>query len=221
MKILYAILLFPFFLLRPATVMAQEDTRAEKILNDLSEKSKALQPFRIVFDITTVDLQDKSQNTAYGELILNGKRYVLKNGDSEIWFDGKTIWNYLPDVNEVNVMAPDTGDHSFLANPRQLFSDYQERFKYHFIGENVADGKKLWVIDLYPYDLNESYSRLRLQIDQTTQLLYSARYFGKNGTHYLIVVRKMEHLKKAPPSLFTFNPKEHPDVEVIDLRDNN
>ena len=221
MKNIYIFLLLSLMLWLPAQAKTRQDTQAEKILAALSEKSKALQPFRITFDITTVNMQDKSKNTTSGELLLNGKKYVLKNGDSEIYFDGKTIWNYLPDVNEVNVMNPDTGDHSFLARPQQLFSDYGEKFKFHFVGENEADGKKLWVIDLYPYDLNESYSRLRLQIDEKTSLLYSARYFGKNGTHYLIVIRKIEPLQNSKPALFRFNPADHPGVEVIDLRDTN
>ncbi len=221
MKIITILVLASLPAFHPLPAHAQEDPEAEKILAALSHKSKALQPFRVVFDITTVDLQNKTQNTAHGELLLDGRKYVLKNGSSEIYFNGKTLWNYLPDVGEVNVMNPDTGDHSFLAQPQQLFSDYGQRFKFHYVGEHEADGRKLWVIDLYPYDLNASYSRLRLQIDQETSLLYSARYFGKNGTHYLIVIRKIEPLKNATPSLFTFDPKKHPEVEVIDLRDNN
>jgi outer membrane lipoprotein-sorting protein len=219
MKKSFFLLLIFLPLFSPARVTAQGDSKAEKILSELSKRSKALQPFHVTFDITTIDLQDKSQNTAHGELILDGKKYVLKNGDAEIYFDGKTLWNYLPDVREVNILLPDPEDNSFLAKPQQLFSDYKERFKFHYVGENQADGKKLWVVDLYPFDLQESYSRIRLQIDQATSLLHSARYFGKNGTHYLVVIRSIEHLKNVTPSLFTFDTKAHPDVEVIDLRE--
>ena len=213
------LILFPLIILAPAK--AQEEEKAGQILSQLSEKSESLQPFRITFDITTINLQDKTEETIQGELLLDGKKYVLKNGDSEIYFDGTTLWNYLPDVNEVNILLPDPEDNSFLAKPQQLFSGYQDRFKIHFIGENSADGKKLWVVDLYPYNLQESYSRIRLQIDQATSLLHSARYFGKNGTHYLVVIRKIEHLEKVSPSTFIFDPARHPGVEVIDLRDNS
>ena len=220
MRISYLLPLLILLTLPCTTGMSQEDAKAEKILEELSKKSRSLQPFRITFDFTTIDLQDKTQNTTQGELLLDGKKYVLKREDTEIYFDGTTLWNYLPDVNEVNVLLPDPADNSFLAKPQQLFSDYKERFKFHFVGENEADGKKLWVVDLYPYNLQESYSRIRLQIDESTSLLYSARYFGKNGTHYLEVIRNIEHLKDAKPSMFTFDPAKHPNVEVIDMRDN-
>ena len=221
MKKTHILLLISFSLLALSPAYTQEDGKAGQILSRLSVKSEALQPFRVTFDITSINLQDKTQETTGGELLLDGKKYVLKNGNSEIYFDGTTLWNYLPDVNEVNILLPDPEDNSFLARPQQLFSGYKDRFKFHFVGENSADGKKLWVVDLYPYNLQESYSRIRLQIDQATSLLHSARYFGKNGMHYLVVIRKIEHLKDISPATFTFDPARHPGVEVIDLRDNN
>jgi outer membrane lipoprotein-sorting protein len=219
MKHKYLIVLLLLSVTFVTQTRAQDDKKAATILRELSKRSKALQPFHVSFDLTTIELQDKSQSTAQGELFLDGKKYVLKNGDTEIYFDGKTLWNYLPDVNEVNILNPDPEDNSFLARPQQLFSGYEERFKFHFVGENQADGKKLWVIDLYPYDLQESYSRIRLQIDKEDSLLHSARYFGKNGVHYLVVIRSIEHLSKASPAFFTFHPEEHPGVEIIDLRE--
>jgi outer membrane lipoprotein-sorting protein len=220
MKKTHILLLISFSLLALSPAYTQEDGKAGQILSRLSEKSEALQPFRVTFDITSINLQDKTQETTGGELLLDGKKYVLKNGNSEIYFDGTTLWNYLPDVNEVNILLPDPEDNSFLARPQQLFSGYKDRFKFHYVGENSADGKKLWVVDLYPYNLQESYSRIRLQIDQATSLLHSARYFGKNGMHYLVVIRKIEHLKDISPATFSFDPARHPGVEVIDLRDN-
>ncbi len=217
--------IFPFLLsflflnVAPLPDARAQESKAARLLKSLTRHYAALQPFRATYEITTIHLQDKSSTTAEGELILQGERYVLKSDDSEIYFDGSSLWNYLPDVNEVNILVPDTSDHSIFARPQQLFSDYEHRYKYHYVGENEADGRKLWVVDLYPYDLNEPYSRVRLQIDERDTTLYSARYFGKDGTHYLVRIRKIEHLPHADEKLFRFNPQDHPGVEVIDLRD--
>ncbi len=200
-------------------VRAQEDPVAEKILNRLSEKSKASQPLRVTFRFTAINLQDNSKNSFTGELTLQGKKYHLKTGDSEIFFDGQTIWNYMPDVNEVNVLDPDPDDHSFLAHPDQIFSDYRLTFRYHFVGINETGGKALQVVDLYPVDLSENYSRIRLQIDKATGNLYSARFFGKNGMQYIVRIEKTEPRIKVTSSTFRFRKADHPGVEVVDLRD--
>ena len=212
-----AVVLIAFLSVYP--VAAQKDPMAEKILSHLTEKTKSLQPFHIVFYFTAINLQDKSQNSFTGELTMSGEKYHLKTGDSEIFFNGKNVWNYLPDVNEVNILTRDPEDHSFLARPQQLFSDYRKTFKYHFAGNNEVNGKKLQVIDLYPISLYEEYSRIRLQIDKDKSLLFSARYFGKNGMQYIVRIEKIEHLKQPDPSVFTFKEKDHPGVEIIDLRE--
>lgn len=207
-------------LLFPVSTTTAQETKAARLLEGLSRHYRALEPFRITYEITTIHLQDKSSTTATGELLLDGPRYVLKSDASEIYFDGTTLWNYLPDVNEVNVLLPDTSDHSIFADPQQLFSGYEKRYKFHYVGENEADGRRLWVVDLYPYDLNEPYSRVRLQIDERDTTLYTARYFGKDGTHYLMKILTAEHLPEGKEEMFRFDPSVHPGVEVIDMRDN-
>lgn len=216
-------IIFTFVIFIPVFfAFSQEDPVAEKILDHLSEKTKSLEPFHITFHFTTINLQDKSQSSFTGELILSGKKYHLKTGDSEIFFNGKTIWNYLPDVNEVNIMLPDPEDDSFLAHPERLFTDYKTVFKYHYIGINHIDAKELYVVDLYPTDLKKDYSRIRLQINKTKLLLYSARYFGKTGIQYIVRIDKFVPLKNTDSSAFIFRAADHPGVEVIDLtRDTN
>jgi len=221
MKYLTCILLFFFLLLRAFPVISQEDPEAEKILNRLSEQTRASEPFRITFHFTAINLQDNSKSAFTGELILHGKKYHLKTGDSEIFFDGQTVWNYMPDVNEVNVLNPDPEDHSFLAHPEQLFSDYRLTFRYHFVGINQTDGKELQVVDLYPVDLKENYSRIRLQINKKTGRLYSARFFGKDGMQYIIRIEKTNPHIKVKPSAFKFRKADHPGVEIVDLREGN
>ncbi|HHJ09275.1 MAG TPA: outer membrane lipoprotein carrier protein LolA [Bacteroidetes bacterium] len=213
--------IFSFFLILIwfFPVMSQEDPKAEKILNRLSEQTKASEPFRVTFHFTAINLQDNSKNSFTGVLTLQGRKYHLKTGDSEIFFDGETTWNYMPDVNEVNVLNPDPEDHSFLAHPEQLFSDYRLRFRYRFVGINKINEKELQVVDLYPVDLKENYSRIRLQIDKTTGNLHSARFFGKDGIQYIVRIEKTEPHIKVKPSTFRFRKANHPGVEVIDLRE--
>ncbi|NOY36609.1 MAG: outer membrane lipoprotein carrier protein LolA [Chlorobi bacterium] len=201
------------------TTRAQEDPVAEQYLDAVAEKTHSIEPFRLTFTFTTINLQDNSESSYKGSLVLYGKKYLLKTEDSEIIFDGQTLWNYLPDADEVNITNPDPEDHSFFTDPGQLFTNFKQRFKYHYVDKQTVGGKSLLVIDLYPVDLAESYSRIRLQVDEKQMVLHSAHYFGKNGTHYILRIEKTEPNIKVSPGYFTFNPADHPDTEIIDLRD--
>ena len=203
-------------------LQAQDDPVAEKYLKSFSDVSLKSEPFRLHFTFTTINLQDDSENSYDGTLVIDGNRYRLKTGDSEIIFNGTTLWNYLTDVQEVNITTPDPEDHSFMTDPSQLFTGFKERFKYHYVDKQTVEGKVLLVIDLYPIDLEEEpYSRIRLQIAEKDYSLFSAHYFGKGGTHYIIRISRMESNLTLPPDYFSFDPARHPDVEVIDLRELN
>lgn len=199
----------------------QEDPVAADYLNRFAQKTQQTEPFRLTFTFTTLNLQDQSESSYEGSLVIHGKKYRLKTGNSEIIFDGKTMWNYLTDVNEVNITLPDTDDHSFMTDPSQLFTGFRERFKYHFVDKQTVEGKTVVVIDLYPIDLEESYSRIRLQISEKDLTLYSAHYFGKGGTHYIVQIHRTEPKLTLPADYFRFDPAKHPDAEIIDLRDMN
>ena len=57
--------------------------------------------------------------------------------DNIIWADGKAVWNYLPDVNEVTITEPDPADGSFVSKPSLLFSMYEEGYKVRLLEQNA------------------------------------------------------------------------------------
>ena len=79
------------------------------------------------------------------------------------------------------------------------------------------DGIIYNIIDLYPKDLNKGFSRIRLFIEKEKLELYSIRYFGKDGIHYLLLLTGYK-TNELPDSWFQFDISKHPNVEVIDLR---
>jgi hypothetical protein len=41
---------------------------------------------------------------------------------TESWFDGRSIYTYMPDVNEVMISDPDEGEGGLMSNPAKLFT---------------------------------------------------------------------------------------------------
>jgi outer membrane lipoprotein-sorting protein len=139
---------------------------------------------------------------------------------NEIFSDGKTVWNYLKDANEINVSKPDTSDES-ISNPAKLFTMYEKGYKYQYLGEENENGVKTTTIDLFPEKpKTKKISRVRMKIDSEQMRISSIKIFNKDGNQNYVEVTEFKTDSEIPDALFTFDPKKFPkDVEIIDTRD--
>jgi len=199
-------------------IIAQEDPEAKKILDKLSEKTKSHKVINSDFEVTFKSTKDNIQNTTEGTITMKGEMYRLNFMDSEAFFDGKTLWNYIPEVNEVNISEPETNDGDLLSNPKQLFTVYENDYKYQLIKSMVEGNVNYALVDLYPVNLDEEYSRIRLQINTNEYYLSSATIFGKDGSNYTIKISNYNTNLDYEDSYFVFDEKSYKDIEVVDLR---
>lgn len=204
------------------TVNAQNDPQAKAILDQVSAKNKAFKTISTAFTITGTSTQNADKTTQKGTLLIKGDKYMIKLPDSEVYFDGKDVYNYLPASNEVNISkqqpSGSKGDDIFISNPRDVFKIYQKDFKNKFVKETTEGGKQVYEIDLYPVDLKKKYSRIRLHIEKSSNQILSMRAFFKDGFQYAITFDKFEANKEIPDNTFVFDKSKYPNVEVIDLR---
>ncbi len=199
-------------------VFAQQNPEAKKILDALSEKTKSHKVIEADFKVTFTNIKENIQNTSEGKIIIKGDKYRLKFIGTESFYDGKTLWSYLPDVNEVNITEPAPDDEDIFNNPKRLFTIYENDYKYQLIENLTKDGKDYSLVDLYPIDLEEEYTRIRLQINTSDYYLASATIFGKDGSTYTIAIVKYKTNSNFDDSYFTFNESQYPKVEIIDMR---
>lgn len=199
-------------------IFAQEDPEAKKILDKLSEKTKSHKVIKSDFEVIFKSTKDNMQNTSKGTITMKGEMYRLNFMDSEAFFDGKTLWNYIPEVNEVNISEPELNDDDLLNNPKQLFTVYENDYKYQLI-KTMTDGNINYaLVDLYPNNLDEEYSRIRLQINTNEYFLSSATIFGKDGSNYSIKISNYKTNLELDDSYFIFDKNKYKDIEVVDLR---
>lgn len=200
---------------------AQKDPAAKVYLDKVAEKSTRGDGLSVDFKYDMQDLADDAMNFSQsGKAILSGDKYKIIMDDSEIYYNGENLYNYIPDVKEVTVRKPDP-DYSddFLSNPSRIFTLYNEDFKYRKLREFKDAGKQLVEIDLIPEDLGQSYSRIRLHIDKNNNEIVRAKLFEKMGGRYSIEFDNYKTLSELEESSFTFNSAEHPNVNVIDMTD--
>ena len=197
---------------------AQDDSQAKQILDDLSKATKAYEPIKAEFDFILENTQENLKDTKSGTIYFKGKKYRLELPEMVLYFNGETLWSYLPGAAEVNISTPDPEDDSFLNDPSRIFQDFDKDFKYKLVKEFTERGINMKEIDLVPKDLNMDFFRIKLLINSDKKQLKSAKYFSKDGNTYTITLKKFEVRQNVTDSDFTFQTKAHPDVEVIDLR---
>jgi len=193
---------------------AQKDPEAVRVLTEFSKRATATPSVKIDFTIDANDTREGDVTTVSGSAVIAGDSYRVTMDDNIIFSDGKAVWNYLPDVNEVTITDPDPEEGSFMAKPSLLFSMYEKGYKVRLLEENAKE----WVIDLYPEDINVSLVRIRIKIGKTLYDLRSAEYRTKDGMTATLAAEKYDLTFRPAAGYFTFNPADHKGVEIIDMR---
>ncbi len=201
--------------------MAGQDPAARKILDKLASQAQADYPVKVSFDYTYESLPENQHNTESGTLVLQQDKFRLSVGETDVFCDGKTVWNHMESVNEVYISDPEENnadDEFFLSNPSDLFTFYQEGFKYRLTRELSYEGNDCYEIDLFPNDLNKSYHTIKLLISKKDHRLLSAQALGKQGDNHTVMLKNYQKKVSVTESTFVFNTSSHPGVEVVDTR---
>lgn len=199
-------------------VSAQTDARAKAILAEVSKKYKAYDVIKTDFTFTIDNPQAKIRESQAGTLYARSKtnQYKIVMKDQELISDGKSQWTYLKSDKEVQVNEVNPSGDAF--NPAKLFTIHEKGFKSLYNGEKKVNGRTYHSIDLTPIDSKTSFFKVRLLIDKATRAIHNAVLFDKGGNRYTYAIKGFTPNVKVPASTFTFDPKKHPGVEVVDLR---
>lgn len=85
-------------------------------------------------------------------------------------------------------------------------------------GETKKGKKTIQQIELTPIDKTKTFFKVLVDIDKSTKNIVSTKVFEKNGNRYIYTITSMKTDAAMPDSLFVFDTKKYPKVEVVDLR---
>lgn len=210
------VLLMAVFLIANVGVYAQKDATAVKILDKVSTNYNSYESISADFSIKIENLVEKSSSEQNGTIILKKNKYVLKMDGQEIISNGKDVWTYLSDINEVQIDV--VSDDAESISPVNFFTMYEEGFKYIYVGEIERNGILCHQIDLVPENDNRSFFKVQLFVNTTKNLITGAKIFDKGGTHYYYTVKNFKSNVSANNSMFEFSTAKYPNIEIIDLR---
>ena len=81
-----------------------------------------------------------------------------------------------------------------------------------------VNGTTCHEIDLFPKNLNQPYSRIKIFINKQSDLPETISSIGKDGVDYTVNLKNIILNREFPDATFIFDPAKHKKVEVVDMR---
>jgi outer membrane lipoprotein-sorting protein len=167
-------------------------------------------------------MNNKAQNIqekSTGTIVLKNKKYKLNIPQMglQVTCDGKTIWTYMVNSNEVSISNLDEATDE-LMDPAKIFTIYERGFNYKYIGESVDGGVPVYNIDLTPQKPSGDIQKIKIMIDKQKMLIRGANMSGKDGNTYNVQVNQFKTDGVYSDTEFVFDPKKFKGIEVVDMR---
>lgn len=201
------------FILLAGVVLAQNDPQAKTILDKTAAKFKAYPAAEVDFTLAMENKAENINETHEGKAWMKGNMYKLNLMDTENYFDGKNIYTYMPEVQEVNIKNPNEDEEEML-NPTTLFDIHNKGFAQKLISNTNGTA----YIELLPTDKKRNFTKIGIWISPATSTIQKVTSFGKDGNDITITIKNIKQISAPADSFFKFDTAKHPKVEVIDLR---
>jgi len=175
----------------------------------------------------TADFAQESTSKMLNQTRINkakGKVYFQKSGlmrweyttppKNEWVSDGRTLWFYQPEENQVVVRRMERGEgklfFAFLVGEGDLKRD----FEIHRWDREIEESKQGYRIELVPREPHAMMDRLILTIDRETGYVAQAEIYDVYGNLTRTHFRRIRVNRELPHDLFTFDVP--PGTEVIE-----
>lgn len=197
------------------TLLPVQAQKAQDILDKTAGKLKNSGGIEAVFEATAFK-GTKETGSASGTIKVKGNKFKIESNSLTTWFDGKTQWTLLAGSDEVNVSTPTAAELQAI-NPYSFINIYKKGYTATLTKASY-EGKSVHEVRLVATSKKSSMQKILLTIDPTTLMPLSVRFKNAKGDWTRIRVRSIKTGRKFADAVFTFDAKQHPGIEIIDLR---
>ncbi|MBQ0128919.1 MAG: outer membrane lipoprotein carrier protein LolA [bacterium] len=189
----------------------QAQTMASELVKKTIDKINKHKNVEFVFDYDmsneTIAVTESASGTAY----MQGDAYKLEVEGQQIISDGKTMWTYLPDSEEVMISNPSNDEN--IITPIKLLTTYDKNYTMKYAKSNE---KGIKVVEMS--NPKGEFSKVTLKINEAKLEIVSATISNRSGDAFTIKIKKTVFDQNLEAKFFTFDEKAHPKVDVIDMR---
>ncbi len=224
---MYRMLNLSFLLLFSTLIFAQQnnynkasdsDPAAKAVLEKLRSKYENFKSIEADFTLS-IEIPEEPVEEQDGSIIQQDEKYYLKLSSQEIYCDGKDLWLFLRNNNEVQINNVDEMDNGEVLSPNDLLRIYEkEEYVYALMNEFSENGQIFQQIEFKPLDQNSEYSKMRLTVNKSQNDISQIKVFSKDGSRYTLTINALSPNKSYAASQFVFDKTKYPGVIVEDLR---
>ncbi|MDO5665842.1 MAG: LolA-like putative outer membrane lipoprotein chaperone, partial [Bacteroidia bacterium] len=210
--------IFTFAALLVTTLsFAQSSANAKSILDKaygIYENSKGI---KISFNMTATDENNTTNQVQKGTALVKDNKFKIEMSTIDIWFDGKTQWMLMKDLNEVNISNPSPEEITSIS-PLALLSIYKTGYILKNPVTKTINKKSVSVIDMVPTSSKSDFKNVSVAIDKKSNTILQVNLTMKNGMKNKIDINDYNANYNFADSEFVFDKANHKGVEMIDLR---
>jgi len=214
MKLRFSIIfLAACFLAAPRPATSASD--ANKIVKNVRKKYDKIKSLAVDFVQTIYwSLADEEQHVTGKLYLAEGNRYRVETETQTIVTDGKTVWTFSKDRNQVIISDLEHSKENPL--PRDLLLRYTKESKSKLMGESKVDGVDCYELEFIPKQEDAYVLSTRVWIEKGKWLARKILQedINENTTRYELKNFKIN--QPLPASLFRFPIPASADV--VDMR---
>lgn len=204
-------------LLLATFAFAQNSSEALSILDKAFSAYENSKGIELSFTATATEANGTAYEPQKGVAKIKGNKFVLDMPGLKTWFDGKTQWVLMTDLNEVNISNP-TNDEIASISPLALLSMYKTGYKLNNPVTKTVNGKSASVIEMTPSGSKSEFKNISVAIDKKTNTVLQVNLTMNNGMKNKIDISNYNANFNFPDTDFVFDESKYPKVEVVDLR---
>ncbi len=197
--------LFLLFATQAVTAQTNAEALVRLMVNQMKSHKNVELDYK--YQVSSEGLSTEAQQ---GKAWLQGEAYKVEMVEQQIISDGKTIWTYLVDEEEVMISNATEGEDN---TPLKLLTSLDENYAATLTG---LDAKGNATIELA--NPKGKYRRISLRANPNNLAINGMDVYMEDGTKLILTVDEMKFDQELDDKFFTFDTKKHPNVDVIDMR---
>ncbi len=188
-----------------ATISANANSNAAKKVLD-----KAVAKLNIKGGTTaSFSITGNKIGTQKGSISIKGNKFHASTASAIVWYNGKTQWTYVKKNEEVNVSTPSAAQQSSM-NPYTFVNLYKKGYSMQL--NKTASGNQ---VHLKAQNQKASIKEAYILVDGNNNI---KEVKMRQASGWVTISISNIQQKSLSDATFTFNAKDYPKAEVIDLR---
>lgn len=188
-----------------ATISANANSNeAKKVLDKAVAKLNIKGGTTASFSITGNKI-----GTQKGSISIKGNKFHASTASAIVWYNGKTQWTYVKKNEEVNVSTPSAAQQSSM-NPYTFVNLYKKGYSMQL--NKTASGNQ---VHLKAQNQKASIKEAYILVDGNNNI---KEVKMRQASGWVTISISNIRQKSLSDATFTFNAKDYPKAEVIDLR---